>query len=125
MDRTEPTLGNLDAHVGRTHHYPAPQVIVYGPSVWKIALGVALGMLMFAVISWLVAMLLGSALLYGLSSSLSRQASAPRRPHVTQSSPMLEQAKDTYRPLANDERCINHQRFKRIDSGWVQVGNDC
>lgn len=26
------------------------------------------------------------------------------------------------RPLSEGERCIDHQRFRRVDNGWLQVG---
>lgn len=126
MRRTEPTLGKMDVPDHDRTRIPAPQVIVYGPSVWKIALGVALGMFLFALVSWLIALLIGATLLYSVGNALTREMQLPRPGKVAAPAlPAYQMPPDTRRPLADNERCINGQRLRRIDSGWVQVGDDC
>ena len=102
-----------------------------GLSVWKIAVGIVLGLVMF----WGLATCTGVIVLGAAVSEANKQAEeATRRFQASHPMPRYQQPAVQQRyyqpraqpqavPLQADERCIGKQKFRRVANGWEQTGS--
>ena len=88
---------------------------------WQIALGIFVGQLMIGALAAVAAFAFGFIAISGVKASLpktsSRDLYVPRNAHQARSAPQL-------RPLADDERCIQGKRFRRLSNGWQELPSD-
>jgi len=83
---------------------------------WQIALGIFVGQLMTAALAGVVMLIIGSWAAREITVQLPR--TVPRTVHPARSLP------PSNRPLGADERCIAHERFRRLANGWQELPND-
>lgn len=104
--------------------------------IWKIALGVFLGMVVF-VLATCTFLGMGAKVAldaqqaaYQEALQKSRQANeraradfrAQQQRQQDRRDQLDRNAQEAARPAAN-ERCISGQRFRRVENGWEQVGS--
>lgn len=141
MEKNEPTLGDLSKIEFRPklHRGPVPQPstrpIRYDNSngmVWKIALGVFVGLCLFGLVTCSGLVIVG----YAVQAEQEKQAQAAvdefmkvardpdplgwRRAEIER-----QQQEAQSRALQPGERCIGGKRLRRVDNGWVQVQKPC
>lgn len=100
--------------------------------VWKIAIGVCLGLVAFAGIDRYLEARREAAEIAALNASFAKantdlqrmQATerAKRESHELRKQALAEAQYEATR-LKADERCISGQRFQRVENGWVQTGS--
>ncbi|PPU32377.1 chloride channel protein [Xanthomonas sp. CFBP 7912] len=88
---------------------------------WQIALGIFVGQLMTAAFAGVVALFLGYFTLRSVSAAL--PAVTPQS-FYTPRSQRAEQPTLQLRALEQNERCIQHKRFRRLSNGWQELSND-
>lgn len=91
-----------------------------GSSVVKIAIGVVLGLLVIKACDRYEAIKLakaGIAKLFDLAPE-----PGPAQTHA-QRERELEPRKSVHEPLQADERCVDGQRFRHVNDGWVNNGS--
>ena len=135
-ERREPTIGNPADLEFRPQTYRGPSTPrpAEPPTVsleWKIAIGIFLGLSMFALATCASMALIGSAAVHEQEKAeaaaiqeFQRAVSDPDPLGWHRRAQVRAEQNDDRKPLNTGERCIKGERFRRIENGWVQVPHD-
>lgn len=136
MDRREPTLSKPDMAAvefrTRTYRGPIrPPTPGTGSLTWKIALGVFLGLSLFGLATCTALSMLGHAAIEEQQRIDARRA-ADLTKALADPDPLGWQAQidrqrqqeAERRRLKPNQRCIQGQRFQRVENGWQQLPNE-
>lgn len=105
-------------------------------STWKIAAGVCLGLMAFTAVNRYIEQRQAKAGVEQFVQDMQKMEAESNR-QFAEANWRREEKRREDRARANwqaqqhaeamrvkeDERCISHQRFKRVENGWVQTGS--
>lgn len=136
--RHEPKMGDLSEVEFRPRSYRGPSQPRNSSRpdnndmVWKIALGVFVGLCLFGMVTCTGLVIVGST----VQAEQEKQAQAAVKEFVRATSDPdpfgwqraeveRQQRAAQERALQPGERCIGGKRFRRVDNGWVQIQKPC
>ena len=136
-DHKEPSMGNPADLEFRPHNYRGPTTArpaATPPPIgleWKIAIGIFLGLSMFALATCAGVALIGTAAVNeqqkieaAAVEEFKRAVNDPDPLGWQRQAQLRAGQEDEKKPLNVGERCIKGERFRRIENGWVQVPRD-
>lgn len=144
MEREEPKIGDMSQIEFRPRSYRGPtrpQLSSRSNNndmVWKIAIGVFIGLCLFGMVTCTGMAIVGSA----VQAEQEKQVKAALQQVENAMKPLrveTQQVKNEWqrteierqrraaqeRALGPGERCIGGKRFRRVDNGWVQIQKPC
>lgn len=136
-DRKETTMGNPADLEFRPRDYRGPTILSAAPKPsnvsleWKIAIGIFLGLSMFALATCASMAVIGNAAMKEQQKAeaaaveeFKRAISDPDPLGWQRQAQMHADREAMRKALLPGQRCIKGERFRRVDNGWVQLPHD-